>query len=206
MPAKEQKQRNDQKVSSSLLARPLVKNAAKSQEQSQPAAIVQRARFIPESLTPDDIVPLQHTIGNRGMGWLLTGRVNVSQPVPQQVVPRKKVPTDFGEFETTQFTEAEGRGVEITLKFHPDESKVDAKKIALSQSVRTTLSNGAAYANDPNRAGRMVESGKPGAGYYIDRILSYNNPIYGAENLGATKKLEDTPQSGGMLACLTLMN
>ena len=120
----------------------------------------------------------------------------VSQSVQREVMQRKKVPTNFGEFETTKFAEADGRGVEITLKFNPDETKVDAKKIALSQSIRTTTATGAAYALDPNIASKMVGSGKSGEGYYIDTLSGANNPLYGERNtLGAGQDLKDTPQS-----------
>jgi len=117
--------------------------------------------------------------------------------IQREIIQRKKAPpTDFGEFETTKFVEADGRGVEIALKFTPDESKVDAKKIALSQSIRTALPSGAAYAIDPNQAGRMVAGGKSGAGYYIDTLPGANNPLYGERNtLGPAQDLKDTPAS-----------
>eukprot|EP01034_Spumella_vulgaris_P012592 gene12592-16032_t len=116
---------------------------------------------------------------------------------------RKEVPTNFGKFETTTFAEAEGRGVEITLKFHPDDTKVDASKIGLSQSVTTLDKNGSPYAIDPSTAGRMVGSGKSGAGYDIDALSDTNNPLYGQNNnLGATKDLKDTPNAASTPANL----
>jgi len=39
---------------------------------SHPAAIIQRARINPKSLTPADILQLQRTIGNRAVGRLLS--------------------------------------------------------------------------------------------------------------------------------------
>lgn len=112
------------------------------------------------------------------------------------VMQRKKVTTDFGEFETTKFAEFDGRGVDIELKFHPNEAKVDATKIAFSQSLRKTNSSGDAYAIDPNQATKMVASGKPGAGYAIDQLSHLNTPIYTENvNLGATKELKDTVQT-----------
>lgn len=121
----------------------------------------------------------------------------VTGSLQPKIIQAKKVPTDFGEFETTNFAEANGRGVAITLKFDPAEQKVDAKKIALSQSVKATKENGAAYAVDPNRANRMVASGKSGAGYLIDAPGSTNNPIYfDTKNFGAAQDLKDTPESG----------
>lgn len=128
----------------------------------------------------------------------------VSVAAQRQVMQRKKVATDFGEFETTKFVEADGRGVEITLKFHPNEAKVDAKKIALSQSIKKTDASGNAYAIDPNQASKMVGSGKSGEGYVIDQLSDINNPIYSQNaNLGATKELKDTPQSANTSAAAT---
>ena len=124
-------------------------------------------------------------------------RIQVSRSVPQNVMQCKKVPMDFGEFETTQFRAANSRGLEIKLQFAPNEGKVDAKKIALSQSVKAMKESGAAYATTPNLANRMVPSGKPGAGHTIDAPATTNNPIYyGTKNLGASEDLKDTPMSG----------
>ncbi len=135
----------------------------------------------------------------------------VSQSVQREVIQLKKVPEtvgsdDFGQFETTKFVEAEGKGVEIILKFHPNESKVDAKKIALSQSYRVTTASGTAYGNDPNQATKMVPSGKSGAGYTIDQLSGSNNPIYAQNaNLGATQELKDTPQSANKTTDATVL-
>lgn len=118
----------------------------------------------------------------------------------QNVIQRKKVSTNFGEFETTKFDEADGRGVEIILKFHPDDSKVDAKKIALSQSVKHTTKTGIPYGIDPNTSARMVGAGESGAGYSIDRISDKNTPIYGSKNLGTTHSLKDTPKNNNSTA------
>ena len=116
--------------------------------------------------------------------------------IQQNIIQRKKVPTNFGEFETTKFAEADGRGVEIKLNFQPDASKVDAKKIALSQSLRKTISSGDAYAIDQSQASRTVATGKSGAGYSIDVLTESNNPLYGERNkLGSSQDLKDTPES-----------
>lgn len=124
----------------------------------------------------------------------------VAKSVQPKVMQRKKVATDFGEFETTKFV-AHDRGVEIILKFHPAESKVDAKKIALSQSAKAIKESGDAYAVDPTKATRMVARGKPGAGYIIDASGKTNNPIYfDTKNLGPTEELKDTPQSANKTA------
>lgn len=122
----------------------------------------------------------------------------VSQSVQRKVMQRKnKVQTGFGEFETTQFDDVDnrsGRGVDITLTFTPDKKKVDAEKIAISQSIRNTSAGGADYALGPTEAKRMVPSGKSGGGYAIDQDPSTNNPIYfGTKNLGSKEELKDTP-------------
>jgi hypothetical protein len=123
----------------------------------------------------------------------------VSRPAQPRVTQLKKVPTtvgtdDYGQFETTSFG-ASGRGVEIFLMFHPDETKVDAKKIGLSQTVKATKASGDVYAIDPSAATRTVGSGKAGAGYYHDTITDLNNPLYAGKNLGATEDLKDTPET-----------
>ncbi len=119
---------------------------------------------------------------------------------------RKKAPTNFGEFETTKFVESNSRGVEIILKFHPEESKVDAKKIALAQSVKATHEGGAAYVPNPTMANRMAPGGKPGAGYVIDASGKTNNPIYfDTKNLGPTENLKDTPSSANTSANPTVL-
>ncbi len=131
----------------------------------------------------------------------------VSQSVQREVMQLKKVPdtvgpTDFGQFETTTFTTLDDRGVEIVLKFHPNEATVDAKKIALVQSIRKTNASGTPYAIDPTQAGRMVASGKPGAGYTIDQLSDVNSPLYETDvSLGATKELKDTPDSDELGHC-----
>jgi hypothetical protein len=121
----------------------------------------------------------------------------IAQSVQHEAIQHKKVPMDFGEFETTQFEEANDRGVKIKLEFKPNESKVDARKIALSQSVKAIKETGAAYATTPNIANRIVPSGKPGAGYAIDAPGSTNNPIYyDTKYLATPEELKDTPLSG----------
>jgi hypothetical protein len=138
-------------------------------------------------------LPESNSIGQAGLA---------PQAIQAQTMQRKKVPTDFGEFETTKFAEADGRGVEIILKFNPDETKVDAKKFALSQSIRNTTASGTAYAlGGPNVETKMVPSGKAGAGYTIDTLQGTTNPLYGEKNtLGPTQDLKDTPASANTTA------
>jgi hypothetical protein len=136
--------------------------------------------------------------GQRLMAHELTHVVQQSGSLfPQRMQRNTKVPMDFGEFETTMFKEFDKRGVEIRLKFSPDESKVDAKKIALSQSVRNITAKGQPYALSPSQASRMVARGQS-EGYSID--TDSNNPVYGGRDLpGGTQDLKDTPISADPL-------
>lgn len=134
--------------------------------------------------------------GNMPKSMAFNNGIAKKSAVQQNIIQRKKVSTDFGEFETTKFAEAEARGVGIDLAFNPDETKVDATKIALSQSLKKTLASGGAYAIDPNQATRMVAGGKSGEGYAIDQLTDVNSPLYIQNtNLGAGQDLKDTPQS-----------
>ena len=123
-------------------------------------------------------------------------RAPPSHSIQRKIMQRKKVPTGFGDFETTSFGAVEGKGVDITLTFTPDKKKVDAEKIALSQAIKNTNASGVDYPLGPTEANRMVPSGKPGAGYAIDQDPKTNNPIYfGTKNLGPKEELKDTPST-----------
>ena len=99
--------------------------------------------------------------------------------------------THWGKFVDTSYNKTT-RGADMTLTFEPGDL-IDAKKIGLTQSVKT-LASGSPIVVDPSTATRMVPSG-PGAGYEHDRIAERNNPIYGSKTLGAGKGLKDTPRS-----------
>lgn len=159
-------------------------------------------------------------IGNRALGRIMAGPAKAaasiapvsdhksdSRPqlrgVTSNVVQRKaKVPESmeteadaFGQFETTKLEPYHDSGVEITLLFHPNKNKADAKKIALSQSVKITDDSGNPFASSPTMAGRMVQSGDA-KGYTIDASGKTNNPIYfDTKNLGPNEELKDTPMS-----------
>lgn len=142
---------------------------------------------------------LAHVAQQQGGGK--NNQFPASRSVRRNVIQRKRVPpgrlgaNDLGHFETTRFVAAGNTGVEIILLFHPDKPKVDATKIALSQSVSAKDASGAPIALDPNFATKMVGRGNPGAGYAIDRLPNQTNPIYGADDLAANKTLKDTPTS-----------
>ncbi|HEX8691020.1 MAG TPA: DUF4157 domain-containing protein [Longimicrobium sp.] len=121
--------------------------------------------------------------------------------VQRRVVQRAPIATDFGEFDTTKY-DAVGPagseyGVDIELTFDPDRTKVDAKKIGLTQALSSKL-GGVDAAIHPTITKRMAPSGA-GKGWYIDRSTSgaYGNPLYAAGVPGAKDKLRDTPTVAG---------
>ena len=117
--------------------------------------------------------------------------------VQRQVVQRAPIATDFGEFDTTKYDAVGPKGseygVDIVLTFDPDRTKVDAKKIGLTQALSSKL-GGVDAAIHPTITNRMAPSGT-GKGWYIDRTTSgaYGNPLYATDVPGAKDKLGDTP-------------
>lgn len=109
--------------------------------------------------------------------------------VQRSVVQRTPQPSHSGRFLDTAYAET-ANGCDIHLQFEPG-ATVDATKIGLTQSVKTTAS-GSAIVTDPQTAPRQVASGA-GAGFEIDRIAGRNDPIYGSPQLGAGRGLADTP-------------
>jgi hypothetical protein len=76
---------------------------------SHPAAIIQRAKINPKSLTHADVMQLQRTIGNRAVGQLLSeiglisSKAKQTQPVQMQTIPEEgKEPLQGKALETTQ--------------------------------------------------------------------------------------------------------
>ena len=63
---------------------------------SHPAAIIQRARINPKSLTHADVMQLQRTIGNRAVGQLFSeiglipSKAKQTQPVQMQTIPEEE--------------------------------------------------------------------------------------------------------------------
>jgi Domain of unknown function (DUF4157) len=124
-----------------------------------------------------------------------------SLAIGRRVVQLAAVTSNFGDFDTTKYDAlgpAGGEwGVDIELTFDPDAAKVDAKKIGLTQAVRSELA-GAMVAIEPSRQTRVVPSGT-GEGKEIDRATTgaYANPLYAAGAPGAKDKLGDTPTVAG---------
>lgn len=108
----------------------------------------------------------------------------------------------YGEFKTTKYdtvtnAAGDGIGVDIELEFHPDKSKVDAKKIGLTQSIQYYL-GGISTAIHPTQHDRMVPSPMMhGAGSQIDRVATHGNPLYAAGLPAAGDQLKDTATVGG---------
>ena len=71
---------------------------------SHPAAIIQRARINPKSLTHADVMQLQRTIGNRAVGKLLSeiglipSKAKPTQPVQMQIMPEEEKEPLQGKF------------------------------------------------------------------------------------------------------------
>jgi hypothetical protein len=104
----------------------------------------------------------------------------------------QRLASAWGKFHPTISKTA--NGLDASLEFEPDEKKVDATKIAFSQSVRTSLA-GTPRIIDPSQEDRMVSDGTSADGFRIDRLTTQDNPLYGTPSLGAGKKLEDTSGS-----------
>lgn len=125
----------------------------------------------------------------------LSGPGPVRQPVVQG---DKYVPTNFGKFQSSAFQEARISdnevGMQIAVIFHPDKEKVNAKKIALSQSVKSEDKDGP-IESDELLSNRTVPAEREGSGYRIDKGSSGSNPIYAGANLESDQQLKDTPMS-----------
>ena len=118
------------------------------------------------------------------------------KPAPSQrkiapssgVVQMAPQTTHFGRFIDTVYN-ASSSGVEIQIDFEPG-PEVDAKKIGMTQSIRA-VADGHPIMTDPSQESRYVAGG-PGEGYRVDRVTARDNPIYGADSLGAGNPLSDT--------------
>ena len=114
----------------------------------------------------------------------------------------QRLESNFGKFDTTKYDKVgpagSEYGVDIKLTFDPDDTKVDAMKIGLTQSVRSQLA-GTPVSLYPVHNERVVKAGD-GAGSRIDRAGSapYGNPLYAADSpTGKEKNLGETPTDAG---------
>lgn len=97
-------------------------------------------------------------------------------------VQRSLVPTAFGKFEDVYYhaltnAKDEEIGCEMYLRFTPGDT-VDATKIALTQVLKPTK-EGTLDAADETKKKQAVTSGA-GKDFYVDRLSSSRNPLYGA--------------------------
>lgn len=105
--------------------------------------------------------------------------------------------THYGTF-TDEKYELTGNYVEMVLKFTPND-KVDAKKIGLTQSLRSYVAGNNAPI-DPTTANRMSPSG-----HFIDAMSDENNPLY-AQSVQNGGKLADTPKDANTTQDKTNLN
>lgn len=78
MSTKKQMHNNEIRSSKQRSPKPTAKKLYQlTQQQIHPATIIQRSRLDPKSLTPQDVLQLQRTIGNQAVGRLFAGTVNV---------------------------------------------------------------------------------------------------------------------------------
>jgi hypothetical protein len=96
-----------------------------------------------------------------------------------------KANTAFGEFEAEKYHSlkqtADGKevGVEIFLKFNPGKN-VDAKQIALTQSVIGQRAGKSYTTLDPNYGRRAATTGA-GKEHFIDVLTGYPSPLYASD-------------------------
>ena len=128
----------------------------------------------------------------RGAGTAVdAGHGPAQRKAAGDIVQMAAQPSNWGRFIDSAYTKTTS-GAHMEMDFEPG-ANVDATKIGLTQSVKISA-GGSPLANDPTRANRMV-SGGPGDGYFLDRVSTRNNPIYGGPSLGAGKGLADTPET-----------
>ncbi len=70
--------------------------------ESNPAAIIQRVRIAPKSLTQTDVLQLQRSIGNRAVSKLLSGIGGLPSTAQQATVQRQETPEEEEEEEELQ--------------------------------------------------------------------------------------------------------
>jgi hypothetical protein len=126
-------------------------------------------------------------------------RLVARQPA-QRAIQRAPVPTWAGEFKTDKYemvTDPGLNGVDMVLRFTPKDP-ANAKKIGLTQSVRSRDSGGPVIVGDSaTLKSRTIPEGQDGAGTRIDRVSTHGNPLYAADRPSAGQALGDTPTVAG---------
>lgn len=108
---------------------------------------------------------------------------------------------DYGIFKPND--DIDGKGILMDLEFIPNQSKANAEKIGLIQSVISKDSDGNPAVLEPRIDKRTVRNTtwygkrKPEYGSHIDRLGEYHVPIYGADKTDSSgtliNDLTDTP-------------
>jgi len=108
---------------------------------------------------------------------------------------QRKVTTWAGEWDTDKYntvnTGGVSDGVDIELRFKPG-NPVDAKMIGMVQIANTT-DLGKVIAINPTVAGRSIPAGKAGAGFHIDQLAQYRNPLYATGATSPKDTMTTTP-------------
>ncbi len=104
------------------------KNPANRTHESNPAAIIQRARINPKSLSRADVLQLQRSIGNRAVGRLLSGSGKLPSTIQQPPVQRKE-PEEEEE-------PLQGKMVEAVQRQEiPEEEELQMKTVVQRQEI-----------------------------------------------------------------------
>jgi len=169
---------------------PNVQIQAKGLPLNNDAGLEKEADVMGEKAMKGNFIPSSQSASYQSSA--LQMRSNLKTVQAKGVVQMVTIPTNFGEFKDKSYTAISEHGVRIELEFYPDKKKVNAKKIGLTQAVKSYM-GGNAGAISPAQAERMDDEG-----VYLDRTASRNNPIYGGQQLDAAKEgLSDTNNSGG---------
>lgn len=148
---------------------------------------------------------LQQSSGYRSPALAMRSRLRISSLARPAV--QRKVNTWGGEWDTDRYSISQSgqrRSADIKLRFSPNDT-VNAELIGLTQSVRTIHNKKPFYINsDLFYKGRAIQSGdaitvdaatgETDEGTMIDRLKSYNNPIYAVDTLPSTS-LDDPSTS-----------
>jgi hypothetical protein len=115
---------------------------------------------------------------------------DAAETQPESPLQMKKLTTAYGDFEDVYYNKItndkdEELGCEMYLRFTPGNT-VDASKIALTQVIKPTK-EGALDPADETKKKQAVTSGT-GKDFYLDRLSSSRNPLYGASEGAAADK------------------
>ncbi len=138
----------------------------------------------------------QSNANDRTIGYCsdaLQMRANLRTAAASGVVQRASVSTWAGTWKTEKYKGVNSKtatGLDIVLAFHPNK-KVDAEAIGLTQGL-VSMDAGTLNPINTTAAGRSIPAGEADAGFYIDRLHSKTNPIYGSSDLAAGTDISTT--------------